>query len=323
MNKLIYAIFIVFNISLLQAQIIEKELTEAEKILKTQNTDTISGWKTGGLFGANLSQASFTNWASGGQNSVALNSILNLFANYTKKNTTWDNSLQLAYGFLKQDNQGLRKTDDKIDFMSKYGYKASKSWYYAGLLNFKTQFAEGFNFPDDSTVISDFLAPAYVLAAIGMDFKPSPKLTAFISPFTARITIVNNQTLANAGAFGVDAAEFDALGNLVKEGNQTRSEYGGYLRAIYKTAIMENISLETKLEFFSNYSDEPTRIDVNWEVLVGFKVNKYISATISTQLIYDHDTKIALDRNDDGIVDGSGQRVQFKEVLGIGLSYTF
>lgn len=316
-------IILLISVNVLNAQIIEKELTEAEKSLLTQNADTNAGWKTGGLFGANFTQASFTNWASGGQNAIALNSILNVFANYKKNNSSWDNSLQLAYGFLKQENQGVRKTDDKIDFMSKYGYKASKNWYYAGLLNFKTQFAEGFNFPDDSTVISDFLAPAYALAAIGMDYKPSPKLTAFISPFTARITIVNNQTLANAGAFGVDAAEFDDFGVLTKEGDKIRSEYGGYLRVIYKESIMENVSLETKLELFSNYSDEPTRIDVNWEVLIGFKVNKYISATIATQLIYDHDTQIALDKNDDGITDGVGPRTQFKEVLGIGLSYKF
>lgn len=323
MKRILFTFLMLSTITMLTAQVIEKELTEAEKLLKTQSADTIFGWKTGGLFGANFTQASFNNWAAGGQNSIALNSILNVFANYTKNKTTWDNSLQLAYGFLKQDDQGVRKTDDKIDFMSKYGYKASKSWYYAGLLNFKTQFAEGFNFPDDSTVISDFLAPAYALAAIGMDYKPNAKLTAFISTFTARVTIVNNQKLANAGAFGVDAAEFDDVGILVKEGDKIRSEYGGYLRVIYKTDIMENISLESKLELFSNYSDEPTRIDVNWEVLVGFKVNKYISATIATQLIYDHDTQIALDRNDDGIIDGVGPRTQFKEVLGIGLSYKF
>ena len=173
MNKLVITLFAVLSFNLAYAQIIEKELTEAEKLLKTQNADTTSGWKIGGLFGANFTQASFTNWASGGQNSISLNSILNVFANYSKNNTSWDNSFQLAYGFLKQDDQGLRKTDDKIDFMSKYGYKASKSWYYAGLLNFKTQFDEGFNFPDDSTVISKFLAPGYALAALGMDFKPS------------------------------------------------------------------------------------------------------------------------------------------------------
>ncbi len=249
--------------------------------------------------------------------------MVSLFANYKKGKSAWDNSLDLGYGILKQNGNNVRKTDDKIEFTSKYGRKAVKNWYYAGLVNFKSQMTAGYDYPDDSTIISNFLAPGYVLGALGMDYKPSDELTVFISPLTIKATIVNDENLANAGAFGVDPAEYDNLGNITKKGSNLRSEYGGYLRAQFKKDIMENVNFQTRIDLFSNYSEEPTHIDVNWEVLIAMKVNKYISATVTTNLIYDHDIDIAVDEDGDNIPDAFGPRVQFKEVLGVGLSYKF
>ena len=299
------------------------QTTEAEKSLKKQRTDTLDGWQTGGIASLNLTQVSLTNWTAGGQNSLSINGLLSVFANLKKGNSTWDNSLDLAYGLLQQGNDGVRKTDDKIDFTSKYGRKASKNWYYAGLVNFKSQMTAGYAYPDDSTEISNFLAPAYGLAAIGMDYKPNKSFSLFISPLTLKMTIVNDQRLANAGAYGVHAAEYNEIGELTKNGLTTRAEYGGYLRAFFNKDIMKNVNLQTKLELFSNYAETPENIDVNWEVLIAMKVNKYISATISTQLLYDDDIDIAVDNNNDGLIDAIGPRTQFKEVLGVGLSYKF
>jgi hypothetical protein len=301
----------------------EKELIKAEEALKKESKDSLDGWKTGGVISINLTQVSLTNWAAGGNNSVSVNGILSVFANLKKGKSSWYNSLDLAYGMLQQGSADLRKTDDKIDFTSKYGQKASKNWYYAGLVNFKSQMTAGYNYPDDSTEISNFMAPAYTLVAIGMDYRPSDIFTLFLSPLTMKTTFVNDQTLANAGAYGVDPAEYNDLGILTVPGKNIRSEYGGYLRAQFKKDIMENVNLQSKLELFSNYVENPDHIDVNWEVLIAMKVNKYISATISTQLIYDHDVDIAIDNNGDDIIDQVGPRTQFKEVLGIGLAYKF
>ena len=318
MNKIIILLLTLSISSITVAQ-----TTEAEDVLKKQTTDTIDGWKTGGVFSVNFTQTNLTNWAAGGDNSIALNGIVSLYANYKKGNSTLENSLDLAYGFLKSGSENVRKTDDKIDFTSKYGQRASKNWYYAALVNFKSQFTAGFNYPDDSTEISNFLAPAYVLGAIGMDYKPSPVFSAFIAPITAKITLVNDQVLADAGAFGVDAAEFDDLGNQLSAGKKSRSELGGYLRLMFKKDIMENINLQSRLELFSNYTEEPDHIDVNWELLLALKVNKFISVTVSTQLIYDDDVDILVDNDDDGTIDEVGPRTQFKEVLGVGLTYKF
>ncbi len=298
--------------------------TEKETKEKSASSDTTKNWKIGGTMGVNLTQVSLTNWAAGGQNSISANGLFSVFANYAKGKVSWENRLDLGYGTNKQGkNASWWKTDDKIDFTSKYGQKASEKWHYTGLLNFRTQLAPGFNYPDDSTKISDFLAPGYVIGALGMDYKPNAHFTAFISPLTSKTTIVNSQVLADAGAFGVAPATVDGLGNILTPGENVRNEFGGYLRLFYKRDVMENINLESKLDLYSNYLDNPGNIDVNWEVLIAMKVNKYISATISTQLLYDDDIDIAIDSNDDGITDASGPRVQFKEVLGVGLLYKF
>jgi hypothetical protein len=312
MKKLISIITVITLSGILTAQ-----TTEAEGNLKKQSKDSLDGWKTGGVISLNLTQVSLTNWSAGGENSLSVNGILSLFANLKKGNSTWDNSLDLGYGFLQQGKTDARKTDDKIDLTSKYGHKAFKNWYYAGLVNFKSQMTTGYNYPDDSTKISDFLAPGYLLGAIGMDYKPSEVFTLFISPINMKMTLVNDQPLADAGAFGVEPAVLDTAGNVITKGENYRAEYGGYLRALLKKDIMKNINLQTKLELFSNYAEEPGNIDINWEVLISMKVNKFISATISTQLLYDHDIDI-IDNN-----GNVGPRTQFKEVLGVGLNYKF
>lgn len=301
------------------------QVTDAEKNLRTVKSDTVLGWKTGGVVNLGIAQTSLTNWSAGGQNSIAANGLISLFANRTMKKALSENSLDLGYGILKQGtNAGWQKTDDKIDLFSKLGRKVSKNWYFAGLVNFKTQMTPGYNYPNDSVKISNFLAPGYLLGAIGFEYKPNEHFSAFIAPVTLKETFVNDQKLADAGAFGVDAAVYDAsTGALVTPGANIRSEFGGYLRVMYKKDIVQNVTFQTKLDLFSNYLNNPQNIDVNWEMLLNMKVNKFISATIGTQLIYDHDIKIAVDNNNDGVVDAAGPRVQFKEVLTAGLTYKF
>jgi hypothetical protein len=298
------------------------QVTEGEKNLRTMPADTTQGWKKGGVFAANLAQTSLTNWAAGGQKSVAFNSIFAVFANLKQGKSRWDNSLDLGYGLMNQGEQGFRKTDDKIDFLSKYGREAFKNFYYAALLNFKTQLAPGYNYPDATTKdkISDLFAPAYLLVALGMDYKPNAYLSVFLAPLTAKFTFVTAPSLSAAGAFGVTP------------GKKSRAEIGGYLRAIYtkndfKSEFMKNVSFTTKIDLFSNYADHPQNIDVNWETLIAMKVNKYISVSFNTVLLYDDNILIPLDRNHNGNMtdpgDFPGKRVQFKEILGVGFSYKF
>ncbi|OFY25640.1 MAG: hypothetical protein A2275_01695 [Bacteroidetes bacterium RIFOXYA12_FULL_35_11] len=303
------------------------QTTEKEKDLLKQNTDTTQGWKKGGVVTITFSQISLTNWSAGGQNSISGNGLVNIFANYKMGNKSWDNTLNMGYGLLRQGKKKttLLKSDDKIELNSKFGQKVTKAWYVAALMNLKTQFSAGYNYPNDSVAISDFFAPAAFITAIGMDYKPIPDFTAFIAPVTGRVIIVNSETLADAGAYGVEKALFDeTTGNLIKHGKKARYEFGGYLRAMYTRELKKDVvKLTTKLDLFSNYLDCPENVDVNWEVLIAMKLGKYLTATISTTLIYDDNTKIKIDKDEDGIIEAEGPRIQFKEVFGLGFSYKF
>ncbi|MGC6532873.1 MAG: DUF3078 domain-containing protein [Flavobacteriales bacterium] len=294
-----------------------KVLTPEEEtmLVKTLTTpvDSLAAdttWKKGGTLGLNFSQVYLSNWAAGGQNSLSSNGLVSLFANRAKGKSSWDNTLDLAYGMLWQGDAVGVKTDDKIDFASKWGYQANQDWFYSVLFNFRTQFAPGYEdpFADDLVRISDFLAPAFSLAALGMDYKPSDNFTAFISPSTLKMTIVNDTTLSTN--YGVAAGEM------------FRAEIGGYAKVQYTTELAENVSLMTKIDLFSNYLNNPQNIDVNWETLISMKINEYMSATISTQLIYDDDIAIARSQEyfeSTGIA--AGPITQFKEVLAVGFSY--
>jgi hypothetical protein len=290
------------------------QITDGEKTLRTQEADTVQGWKKGGVFTLNFAQTSLTNWSAGGQNSFAVNGLLSAFANYKKGKSQWVNSLDLGYGILKQGSSAPQKTDDKFDFLSKYGYQAFKNIYYAALLNFRTQMAPGYKYPDTDNKISDIFAPAYLLVAAGLDYKPNDHFSTFIAPLTGKITIVNSPSLSEAGAFGVTP------------GNKSFSEFGGYVRAIYtrndfKTEFLKNVTFTSKIDLFSNYAKNPQNIVVNWETLIAFKVNKFISASINTQLVYDDKIKVPVTKNGENKMVGS--LVQFKEILGVGFSYKF
>lgn len=296
------------------------QLIEVEKDLKTVRKDSVDGWRKGGIISLNGSNVGLINWAAGGQNSISINGLLGGYANLKQGKLTWDNSLDIGYGMLLQGDNGWMKTDDRIDLTSKLGRQVSNHWYAAGLLNFRTQMTDGFNYPNDSVKISTFFAPAYLLGAVGMDFKVSDKFSLFAAPVTAKMTFVTDQTLADAGAFGVEEATYDALGVKLTDGRNFRSELGGYIRAQFRTKLGENARFTTKLDLFSNYLENPQNIDVNWETLLEVKLWKFISMTFATHLIYDDDIDITT-YNSDGNVNGAGPRTQFKHVLGIGLSW--
>ncbi len=289
--------------------------------------DSLRHWHRGGMVAINFTQSSFTNWSTGGENSISGQGLLEFFVNYKKDSTTWDNSIDFAYGVLHQGKDKFtRKTDDKIDFTSKYGHYAFRRiWYYSALLSFKTQFSPGYNYSDDTlkTLISEFMSPGYSLFAIGLDYKPNKKISFFFSPVTLKTTYVMNQTLADAGSFGVEKATYDNAGSKIKDGQQIRNELGSYVRFQYKSEIMKNVSLFTRCELFSNYLKDPQNIDINAELMLSMKVNKYISASFNVHGVYDNDVMIAVDKNNDGILDGVGPRFQLKQVLGVGFSAKF
>lgn len=281
----------------------------AVKVQGQEKADTTLGWKYPSIISLTVSQSSFSNWAAGGENSYSINGLTNLSANYKGEKSLWENDLLFAYGILYQEGFGdPRKSDDKLEFSSKYGYKASEKWFYSGLFQFKTQFSDGYNYNDDGTKnkISTFMAPGYLNLALGMNYVPSKSFSLFIGPISGKSTIVQDDTLSAHGAFGVEPGE------------NIRNEFGGSLKAVFKKDIVKNVNLFTKLELFSNYMENPQNIDFDWQMLLTMKINKLLSANINLHMIYDDDIASI---DDDG--NERGPKVQFKEVFGIGFSYKF
>ena len=279
--------------------------------LSQEVADTTRHWKTGGLASFNFSQVSLTNWVAGGKNSASGVLLFSTYANYERDQIVWENSLDLGYGLMKEGSNEVVKSDDKIDLNSKLGVKANHKIYYSALVNFRSQFTPGYNYPDTENAISRFLAPGYLTAALGLDYKPNKSWSLFVSPLTGKMTFVTDDELSDSGAFGVDP------------GKKVRSEFGGFVKAELRTEVMKNVSLNTKLDLFTNYLDQPENIDVRWDVMVNMKINDYLSANLVTNLIYDDDVKVPVDRSGDGVMDGTGPRVQFKQMFGAGLSLKF
>ncbi len=277
-----------------------------------------SAWVFSGNLAATVNQVTLTNWVAGGENTLSGEASMLLDLKYQKSKQLWQNTLDLGYGVTKQGTQTVIKNLDKIDFASQYGYKASQSWYYSGLFGVKTQFSEGYKYPDTKHAISDFAAPLYIQLSLGATYKPDNHFSAMISPLTARWTIVNNQTLADAGAFGVKAAEFDAVGVRSKAGENLRTELGGYVKLNYINAFFNNfLGLNTKLELFSNYLDKPQNIDINYDLLLDFKLSSFLTARAQFTMIYDDDQRLP---------DDNGKlvpRVQIRQMFGLGLAYRF
>jgi hypothetical protein len=274
-----------------------------------QKTDTIPGpWKFKGMTSLTFSQVSLVNWAQGGDNSMALNGLAAMNLDYTKGKSSWANILDMGYGTQKVDGRSSGKTDDHFNFISKYGYSTSKNWYISGLLNLKTQFTKGYKVTSDTTrtLISDFMSPGYMLMSLGMEYKPNAKFYAMISPIGGKATLVLNDSLSARGSFGVDP------------GKKFRAEFGASARMSLTQDLFKNVTLTTSMDLFSNLLDKPQNIDVNWTALFDMKINKFLSANFSTTLRYDDDIKYT---SNDGIRHGA--RVQFKEILGVGLSAKF
>jgi len=256
-----------------------------------------------------ISQVALQNWAAGGDESVSGLGILNVTANYTSNDSSliWQNALDANYGLQKINQEPTRKTDDILEFSSKIGKNAVGNWYYTGLLGFQTQFQEGYAVDDTSGIpTSDFMSPAYIVASLGMDYNDNKSFSLLLSPITSKTTVVNNQRLADEGAFGVDP------------GKKMRFEVGGYVKTQYVFSVVENVETTLKLNMFSNYLEDPQNIDVESEINISMQVNSYLSATLRANLKYDHDVTFI---NSEG--EKVNSYVQFKEILGVTLSYKF
>ncbi len=263
-------------------------------------------WTKGTLLQLGFSQLSLTNWASGGNNNVALNAYVNIYRNYAPNdNMFWESRLQIGYGFVQAFGDRYRKSDDKFIFDSKLGYKAFENVFAAVTFNFRNQMTNGFSYPanKDPLLISKPFAPAYFSLGIGMDYKPYKPLSINFSLLTANLVLVEQRSLRKR------------YGN--QEDQALKAELGAQLKVDYKHKINKNLTINSSLNLFSDYLDNPENIKFLWDFFLDSKISKFFSLNIRTNLIYDDKILIA-DKN-----DHLAPRIQFKEIVSVGFSYTF
>ncbi len=251
------------------------------------------GWKKGGNISFLFNQSAFNNWLAGGSNNISGTLGLNYDFNYIKGDWTWDNKIIASYGLTKLKGEDIQKTDDRLELNSLLGKKASGYWYYSAFFNFKTQLSS----TDVGGVqTSHFFSPAYFQIGPGMLWKKSDNLKVNIAPATSKLIFVHDHLTEFGPAFGVD------------QGETTRYELGAAVNAYYKLDIMKNVSVENILNLYSNYLEDFQNVDIDYTVNVVMKVNKYLSANLSMQAIYD---------------DNAFKGFQTREVFGLGVNYGF
>jgi len=293
--------------------IIENQVTKL-KIDSTKMARAPIWWHQENSIGLAISEAAFVNWSAGGNNSIAGLFKVNIIRKFQKLNTLWNNELFIRYGLNSQENKGLRKTEDKIQLNSTFGYRKDtiSNWYYSVKFNFNTQFTDGYSYPDTSNPISKFFAPAYLFFGTGTEFNlKEERFSIYLSPLTLKSTFVFDDKLSNEGAFGVE------------KGKNARIELGFLLESTWKKNIFDNVEMSNRLGLYTDYINNFGNIDVNWYLDFKLKVNKFITANLGSQLIYDDDIKYKEDTNGDGTLETLGPRVQFNQFLTVGFLYNF
>jgi len=284
-------------------------------------------WQSVNLVGLNFSQAAFVNWNAGGNNSISAQANARFERNYKFRYFQWENILETRYGINLQEGQKIRKTDDAIRLSSTVGYRRDtiSNWYYSVKANFNTQYTDGFKYPDRETPISRVMSPGYFFLGAGTSYiSEDRKLNVYISPLTQKATFVFDQALADKGSFGVEKAVLDANGNIVERGKNIFLEVGFLVTNNWETQLMENIALKHRLNVYTDYIRSFGNIDIDWELNVNLKVNKYIVTNLGTHIIYDDDILFDPVKNDAGVVINEGRpKLQFKQVLGVGIAYNF
>ncbi|MBR4267621.1 MAG: DUF3078 domain-containing protein [Bacteroidales bacterium] len=281
--------------------------TLAKDSKKEAVVDSAKVWKLSGMLSLNASQTKLTNWAAGGDQQIGFNALASLNANYLKGKHSWQNAAIMQYGALRliDENDEFRKTDDKFQISSKYGYAVSKKFYASAIFDYKSQLAVGYTYDDKNNtkeLNSEWWSPLYLTYTIGIDYQPNENLTFYLSPLCGKTTIVTNDYLSSIGAFGVDTLK------------HSRSEFGWYFKMNALYTFGKNISLNTNLTLFNNYEDGIVdEIDVDWNVIISLQLKKWLAFNITTELIYDEDI----------LIDESYSKTQFKDVIGCGLTFKF
>ena len=282
-----------------------------------------------GSYGININQLSLTNWAAGGENSWSGKAFADFKLVYHTKVVEETFGGAFAFGLSRFGDKRIEKSDDKIDINYSLTRNTKDRWKISMVSTFNTQFANGYKYPNDSTIISTFMAPAYLTLSGGYTYRTKNEhFQIYMSPFAGKVTFVLNQELADAGNFGVKKGYYDEEGNWVP-GEKIAASLGVNIITNYHQPIGKNFIYTTMLNVFYNYierrDDKRLRLDFNWENTINFVITKYISTILFVNLKYDHNTTFPVYEDIEGVqtVVDYVPKLQLKESIGIAFVHRF
>ena len=282
-----------------------------------------------GGYGLNINQLALSNWAAGGENSWAGKAFANFSLSYHKKKFEQRLNGAFAFGISRFADKRIEKQDDKLDLTYSLLLDSKTQWNISMVAVFNTQFANGYKYPNDSTVISSFFAPAYLTLSAGYSYKTKNEhFQIFLSPMAGKVTFVFNQDLADAGSFGVKKGYYDEDGIWIP-GENINASMGINVIVNYKQPIGKSIHYTTMLNTFYNYierrDDDRLRLDVNWENTVNFVISKHLTTILFVNMKYDHNTTFPVYETIEGVetVVDNVPKLQLKESVGIAFVHTF
>ncbi len=282
-----------------------------------------------GAYGLNINQLALSNWAAGGENSWSGKAFANFSLIYHIRTFEQKLTGNFAFGIARFADRRLEKQDDKIDLTYALTFDSKTQWNLSMVSTFNTQFAHGYKYPNDSTLISTFFAPAYLTVSAGYSYKTKDeRFQIFMSPMAGKVTFVMNQELADKGAFGVKKGYYDQDSVWIP-GENIAPAIGVNVIINYKQPISKSITYTTMLNTFYNYlerrDDDRLRLDVNWENTFNFTITKYLSTILFVHLKYDHNTTFPVYETIEGVetVVDNKPKLQFKESLGIAFIHRF
>jgi hypothetical protein len=264
-----------------------------------------------------LNQTYLANWTKGGESSFATVLDLQGEATYNNKdaNTQWVNTMRMNFGTINTKENGFRKNQDLFEINSKFNRNASGKIGMSASLYMKTQLANGYNYPNDSVVVSRFLNPASVTLGLGFEYKPFKNTSLNLAPLSYKNTFVLDTALIDQTKFGID------------KNKKTMQEMGVQLVFQNKLTPFKDMSVVNQLRLFSNYLNKPQNIDVDWELNLEQRINWFFTIKLNLHLIYDDDTRFTVTDSEGNPVlapDGSERTVpktQFKEFIGLSMQF--
>jgi hypothetical protein len=298
---------------------IDVQAMDKSKLLEAQNiTLKAQNWKLRSEASIQLNQASMTNWVKGGENNIAAGLDVTGYADYNNKalNVSSNSIGRMRLGLLSSGKDGIRKTIDLLETNSKLNHKAFGKFDFSGILIFRTQFAKGYNYPNDSIPVSKFLSPATLTVGFGLDYKPN------------KVTSINFSPLSYKGTFVSDTGMIDQTKYGIAFNRKSLHEPGISFMMSHEFKPMETVTVKNRLQLFSNYANNLQNIDIDWEMIVTASLNWFTEVRFNTFLIYDDDIKTIEYEDDKPVLGSDGQpkktaRVQFKEMLGFSLIFRF